>query len=55
MNKNYIKVEPLQDMPRKKPSKEQQDKIARLYALAEKMRVKIGHDEQPKDNRILKK
>ena len=45
MKKQYIKVKPLPDMPKKQTKYEQQDKIARLYALAEKLHVKIGGKE----------
>ena len=45
-NKTYIPVKPLEDL-RRAPKKhidkiEEQDKVARLYALAEKLHVKIG-------------
>lgn len=42
--KQYIKLDPIDEIPRKhKPAKlTEQEKIARLYALAEKLNVKIG-------------
>lgn len=49
MKKQYIRVKPLPDMPLRDKDKtkyyEKQDKIARLYALAEKLHVKIGGKE----------
>lgn len=39
MKKKYIKVKPL---PNIKTNKVDSDKVARLYALAEKLHVKIG-------------
>lgn len=45
-NKRYIQVAPLPDMPRKKNYKpDEQDKIARIYAKAEELHVKIGGKE----------
>ena len=42
--KQYIKLDPIDEIPRKhKPAKlTEQEKTARLYALAEKLNVKIG-------------
>lgn len=43
MPKNYIRVE---QIPKRKPtSLTQQDKIAKLYELADKLNVKIGGDD----------
>ena len=50
MRKTYIPTKPLMDL-RKTPKKcidkiEEQDKIARLYALAKKLHVKIGGNNE---------
>ena len=49
MKKQYIKVKPLENIKPVKQDRgkyfEQADKIARLYALAEKLHVKIGGKE----------
>ena len=51
MPKNYIRVE---QIPKRKPtSLTQQDKIAKLYELADKLNDKIGGDDN--DNHRLTK
>jgi len=44
MKRQYIKTTPIYDKPKQSRDKkaEQKDKEARLYALAEKLNVKIG-------------
>lgn len=42
MKKRYIKTAPLDPVKPKKKDMAQQDKEARLYELAEKLKVKIG-------------
>ena len=52
MPKNYIRVE---QIPKRKPtSLTQQDKIAKLYELADKLNVKIGGDDNDNNQRPRK-
>ena len=47
--KQYIRLEPLEDdIPRKHKPQEmtEQEKLNRIYALAEKLGVKIGNDSR---------
>lgn len=46
--KQYIRLEPLDSIPRKhKPQRlTEQEKLNRLYALADKLGVKIGNDSR---------
>lgn len=43
MKKRYIKTKPLEPIEKKeRKTAEQMDKEARIYAMAQKLRVKIG-------------
>ena len=46
--KQYIKLDPLDNKPRKQKPQglTDQEKLNRLYALAEKLGVKIGNDSR---------
>lgn len=46
--KQYIRLEPLDEIPRKHKPKRltEQEKTKRLYDLAEKLGVKIGNDSR---------
>ena len=46
--KQYIKLDPLDEIPRKhKPQRmTEQEKLNRLYLLADKLGVKIGNDSR---------
>lgn len=46
--KQYIRLDPLDNKPRKHKPQEitEQEKLNRLYALAEKLGVKIGNDSR---------
>ena len=46
--KQYIKLDPLDSIPRKhKPQRlTEQEKLNRIYALADKLGVKIGNDSR---------
>ena len=46
--KQYIKLDPIDEIPRKhKPPKlTEQEKLNRIYALADKLGVKIGNDSR---------
>ena len=46
--KQYIKLDPLDEIPRKRKPQglTDQEKTARLYALADKLGVKIGNDSR---------
>ena len=46
--KQYIKLDPLGEIPRKHKPKRltEQEKLNRIYALADKLGVKIGNDSR---------
>ena len=46
--KQYIKLDPLDEIPRKHKPQEmtEQEKLNRIYALADKLGVKIGNDNR---------
>jgi len=46
--KQYIKLDPLDEIPRKHKPKRltKQEKLNRIYALADKLGVKIGNDSR---------
>lgn len=46
--KQYIRLDPIDEIPRKNKPKRltEQEKITRLYALADKLGVKIGNDSR---------
>ena len=46
--KQYVRLDPLDSIPRKNKPKRltEQEKLNRLYALADKLGVKIGNDSR---------
>lgn len=46
--KQYIRLDPLDSIPRKRKPKRltDQEKLNRIYALADKLGVKIGNDSR---------